>query len=74
MKPSIEVSNESNSKVILKCWLKLFVQSGKTIRIVLIMLSYANFEIRFVRKKVNLVAHTLAANIWISFHIFKSIL
>ncbi|KAK2360575.1 hypothetical protein QL285_085828 [Trifolium repens] len=43
--------------------------------IILIMLPCANFEVKFVRRQVNSVAHTLAraANFWSSFHIFEFI-
>jgi hypothetical protein len=39
------------------------------------MLSYVNFEVKFIRKQVNLVAYTLAmaANSWTSFHRFEII-
>jgi hypothetical protein len=39
------------------------------------MLPCANFEVKFVKRQVNSVAHTLAraANSWSSFHIFEII-
>jgi hypothetical protein len=43
--------------------------------IILIMLSCANFEVKFVRRQVNSVVHTLAraVNSWTSFHRFEII-
>ncbi|GAU45937.1 hypothetical protein TSUD_238390 [Trifolium subterraneum] len=40
-----------------------------------LMSSFINFEVKFVRRQANLVAHTLAraANSWASFHRFESI-
>jgi hypothetical protein len=41
--------------------------------IIQIMLSYVNFEVKFVRRQTNIVAHTLAQTInsWTNFHIFE---
>jgi hypothetical protein len=38
--------------------------------------SYVNFEVKFVIRQANLIAHTLAraANVWASFHRFEIIL
>jgi ribonuclease HI len=43
--------------------------------ILLLMLSCANFEVKFVMRQMNSVAHTLAraANSWTSFHRFEII-
>jgi ribonuclease HI len=43
--------------------------------IILVMLSCENFEVKFIRRQVNSVAHTLAraANSWTSFHRFEII-
>jgi hypothetical protein len=43
--------------------------------IILLILSYVNFVVKFVRRQMNLVAHTLvmAANICDSFHRFEII-
>ncbi|CAJ2642186.1 unnamed protein product [Trifolium pratense] len=43
--------------------------------ILLMSSSYVNFEVKFVRRQANLVAHTLAraANVWASFHRFEII-
>src|SRR6266487_1272720 len=40
-----------------------------------LMSSFINFEVKFVRRQANLVAHTLAraANSWASFHRFENI-
>ncbi|GAU30519.1 hypothetical protein TSUD_65290 [Trifolium subterraneum] len=40
-----------------------------------LMSSFINFEVKFVRRQANLVAHTLAraANFWASFHRFENI-
>jgi hypothetical protein len=37
------------------------------------MSPYVNFEVKFVRRQTNLVAHTFvrAANVWASFYIFE---
>jgi ribonuclease HI len=44
--------------------------------IILVMLSCANFEVKFIMRQVNSVTHTLAraANSWTSFHRFEIIL
>jgi hypothetical protein len=41
--------------------------------IIQIMLSCVNFEVKFVRRQANMVAHTLARtiNFWASFHRFE---
>ncbi|GAU40306.1 hypothetical protein TSUD_362860 [Trifolium subterraneum] len=43
--------------------------------IILFMSSYVNFEVKFIRRQANSVAHTLAraANSWASFHRFEII-
>jgi hypothetical protein len=43
--------------------------------IILVMLSCANFEVKFIRRQMNSVAQTLAraANSWINFHRFEII-
>jgi hypothetical protein len=68
--------------VILKCWLKSFVQKRQCNSkfrsivndIILIMLC-VNFEVKFVMRQVNSVAHTLTkvANSCTSFHILEII-
>ncbi|PNX99535.1 trypsin/chymotrypsin inhibitor, partial [Trifolium pratense] len=41
--------------------------------IILVMLSCANFEVKFIMRQMNMVVHTLAraANSWTSFHRFE---
>ncbi|GAU28978.1 hypothetical protein TSUD_391760 [Trifolium subterraneum] len=38
-----------------------------------LMSSFINFEVKFVRRQANLVAHTRAANSWANFHRFENI-
>jgi hypothetical protein len=46
-----------------------------TMILILVMLSCANFEVKFIRRQVNSVAHILsrATNSWTSFHRFEII-
>jgi hypothetical protein len=57
---NIEVLNDFNSKVTLRCWsIKSFFFSILN-NIILVMLSCAIFKVKFIMKQVNSVAHTLA--------------
>jgi hypothetical protein len=77
IKLGIEIWIESNLKVIFKCWLKLFVQSSKTIQsffqslMILFLSCYymQTLKLSFVRRQVNSVVHTLAraSNSWTNF-------
>ncbi|GAU34530.1 hypothetical protein TSUD_394040 [Trifolium subterraneum] len=73
------VQFESDSKVLIEAiHMKRRGNSGflSIVHDILsLMSSFINFEVKFVRRQANLVAHTLAraANSWASFHRFKNI-
>ncbi|PNY12884.1 biotin carboxyl carrier protein of acetyl-CoA carboxylase [Trifolium pratense] len=72
------VQFESDSQVLVEAIRTKWRDNSEFLSIVndiiLVMLSGVNFEVKFVRRQVNLVAHTLAkaTNSWTSFHRFES--